>query len=123
MSLNSNILSISGIYVAKRDLWNNIIILQDTQKTITRLDYFKFKNELSKKFGLDKSEKILDRLNCGELIIIDFDKIIAKRVIEKEFNFETTLHSYLTAEFVENLILEDKLLEIEDSLYNRTPNL
>lgn len=123
MSLNSNILSISGIYLAKRDLWNNIIILQDAQKTITRLDYFKFKNELSKKFGLDKSEKILDRLNCGESIIIDFDKSIAKRVIEKEFNFETTLRSYLTAEFVENLILEDKLLEIEDSLYNRTPNL
>lgn len=123
MSSNSNILSISGIYLAKRDLWNNIIILQDAQKTTTRLDYFKFKNELSKKFGLDKSEKILDRLNCGESIIIDFDKSIAKRVIEKEFNFETTLRSYLTAEFVENLILEDKLLEIEDNLYNRTPNL
>lgn len=123
MSSNSNILSISGIYLAKRDLWNNIIILQDAQKTTTRLDYFKFKNELSKKFGLDKSEKILDRLNCGELIIIDFDKSIAKRVVEKEFNFETTLRSYLTAEFVENLILEDKLLEIEDNLYNRTPNL
>lgn len=123
MSSNSNILSISGIYLAKRDLWNNIIILQDAQKTTTRLDYFKFKNELSKKFGLDKSEKILDRLNCGESIIIDFDKNIAKRVIEKEFNFETTLRSYLTAEFVENLILEDKLLEIEDNLYNRTPNL
>lgn len=123
MSSNSNILSISGIYLAKRDLWNNIIILQDAQKTTTRLDYFKFKNELSKKFGLDKSEKILDRLNCGELIIIDFDKSIAKRVVEKEFNFETTLRSYLTAEFVESLILEDKLLEIEDNLYNRTPNL
>lgn len=123
MSSNSNILSISGIYLTKRDLWNNIIILQDAQKTTTRLDYFKFKNELSKKFGLDKSEKILDRLNCGELIIIDFDKSIAKRVVEKEFDFETTLRSYLTAEFVENLILEDKLLEIEDNLYNRTPNL
>lgn len=123
MSSNSNILSISGIYLTKRDLWNNIIILQDAQKTTTRLDYFKFKNELSKKFGLDKSEKILDRLNCGELIIIDFDKSIAKRVVEKEFDFETTLRSYLTAEFVESLILEDKLLEIEDNLYNRTPNL
>lgn len=123
MSSNSNVLSISGIYLTKRDLWNNIIILQDAQKTTTRLDYFKFKNELSKKFGLDKSEKILDRLNCGELIIIDFDKSIAKRVVEKEFNFETTLRSYLTAEFVESLILEDKLLEIEDNLYNRTPNL
>lgn len=123
MSSNSNILSISGIYLTKRDLWNNIIILQDAQKTTTRLDYFKFKTELSKKFGLDKSEKILDRLNCGELIIIDFDKSIAKLVIEKEFNFETAIRNYLTAEFVENLILEDKLLEIEDNLYNRTPNL
>lgn len=123
MSSNSNILSISGIYLTKRDLWNNIIILQDAQKTTTRLDYFKFKTELSKKFGLDKSEKILDRLNCGELIIIDFDKSIAKLVIEKEFDFETTIRNYLTAEFVENLILEDKLLEIEDNLYNRTPNL
>lgn len=123
MSSNSNIISISGIYLTKRDLWNNIIILQDAQKTTTRLDYFKFKTELSKKFGLDKSEKILDRLNCGELIIIDFDKNIAKLVIEKEFDFETTIRNYLTAEFVENLILEDKLLEIEDNLYNRTPNL
>jgi hypothetical protein len=123
MSSNSNIISISGIYLTKRDLWNNIIILQDAQKTTTRLDYFKFKTELSKKFGLDKSEKILDRLNCGELIIIDFDKNIAKLVIEKEVDFETTIRNYLTAEFVENLILEDKLLEIEDNLYNRTPNL
>lgn len=123
MSSNSNIISISGIYLTKRDLWNNIIILQDAQKTTTRLDYFKFKTELSKKFGLDKSEKILDRLNCGELIIIDFDKNIAKLVIEKEFDFETTIRNYLTTEFVENLILEDKLLEIEDNLYNRTPNL
>lgn len=123
MSSNSNIISISGIYLTKRDLWNNIIILQDAQKTTTRLDYFKFKAELSKRFGLDKSEKILDRLNCGELIIIDFDKSIAKLVIEKEFDFETTIRNYLTAEFVENLILEDKLLEIEDNLYNRTPNL
>jgi hypothetical protein len=123
MSSNSNIISISGIYLTKRDLWNNIIILQDAQKTTTRLDYFKFKTELSKKFGLDKSEKILDRLNCGELIIIDFDKNIAKLVIEKEFDFETTIRNYLTVEFVENLILEDKLLEIEDNLYNRTPNL
>ncbi len=110
---------INGVYLVKRDLWNNIIILENDQKVLTRLDYFQFQMSLMRIFEKEKADKILDRLNCGESVIIDFDKKIAKLIVDKPVDFTLPLREQLSAEFLEDLIANDYISELEDKLYDR----
>ena len=52
-------------------------------------------------FPLEKVNIILDHINCGRKILIDFDKSIAKLIVEKDFDFKKALDIYFDPKNVE----------------------
>lgn len=93
---------INGIFVLKREFGNNISLLNTNTKALEYMDYFKFKPLLEKAFGLEKSRKILELINCYNKVILDFDKAIAKLIKDKPCDFNKVISSYLNTENIEN---------------------
>ncbi len=55
-------------------------------------------------FGGEKTEKVLDYLYDGESLIIDFDKEVIKRVVDKKTNYIAHMSNYLNKNHVNNWV-------------------
>lgn len=116
--INNN--QIQGIFIIKREFGNNVALINKVTSETTIMDYFEFEKKLKLVFDIDKAIKILDNINCSRKVLIDFDKKIAKLIVEKDIDFNSFLMSYLTAKNVETELsnpFED------DEIYSRFQTL
>ena len=111
---------IKGIFVLKREYGNNISLKNKNTNSQEIRDYFIFKDKLSFYFPIDKVEKILEHINCGRKILIDFDKKVAKLILEKEFDFKKALNVYFDPTTIENDL--QNIFEDQD-IYSRFRDL
>ena len=111
---------IKGIFLLKREFDNKISLFNKETNNLELVDYFEFEHLLKKYFGIDKTEVILDHINCGRKIIIDFNKSIAKLVKEKEYNFKDAMNVYFDPKNIESEL--NNPFEDED-IYSRFQNL
>lgn len=93
--------NIKGIFLLKRDFGNNVSLQNKDTSEQTIMDYFQFKDILHVNFPLEKVNLILDHINCGRKIILDFDKKIAKLIVEKDYDFKKALDIYFDPKNVE----------------------
>lgn len=93
---------IKGIFLISRAWGNNVNLENVNTQALEIMDYFLFKNNLMFYFPLEKVEVILDHINCGRKVLIDFDKEIAKLIVEKDFDFKKALDIYFDPKNVES---------------------
>ena len=110
---------IKGIFVLKREYGNNVSLQNKNTNGQEFLDYFIFRDKLAFYFPIEKVEKILEHINCGRRVLIDFDKKIAKLIVEKEFNFKKALDIYF-----DPMNIENDLQNLDDQdIYSRFKDL
>lgn len=93
--------SIKGIFLIRRDFGNNVSLQNKNTQSQEMMDYFKFKDNLMYYFPIDKVNIILEHINCGRKILIDFDKKVAKLIVEKDYDFKKVLDIYFDPKNVE----------------------
>lgn len=111
---------IKGIFLLKREIDNKISLLNKETSNYELVDYFMFEHTLMKTFGIDKTKNILEHLNCGRKVLVDFNKNIAKLVKEKEFDFKEVMKPYFDPKTIESEL--NNPFEDED-IYARFQNL
>lgn len=94
--------NIKGVFLLRRDYGNNVSLQNKDTKEQTIMDYFEFKDKLAFNFPIEKIDIILEHINCGRKIILDFDKKIAKLVVEKDYDFKRALDIYFNPSNVES---------------------
>lgn len=106
---------VKGIYTVEKKY--DLIWLTDARsKAIESLNYFKFAGLLTQSFTEKQSKIILEELNCARKVILDFDKGIAKKIIDKDVNFIEAMKPYFSPSYIQNQ-LDDPFNDSID-LYN-----
>ena len=93
--------NISGIFILKREFGNNVSLLNTKTNALEYIDYFKFKPILEKAYGIEKSNKILDNINCYNKVMLDFDRTVAKLIKDKNYDFIKVIRDQMTPTNVE----------------------
>ena len=102
MNISSD--QLTGLYISYKK-WELIWLENKKLDKKVSFNYFDFSDLLHKKFPDEKCKKILEHINCGDRkVILDFDKIEAKVVIQKDEPFENALMPYFKPSFIENVI-------------------
>lgn len=112
--------SIKGVFLLKREINNKVSLTNKETNSYDLIDYFEFERMLKQHFSIDKSNKILDCINCSQKVIIDFDKSIAKLIKEKDYDFRDVMKSYMNSTNVENELNNPF---DDDDIYSRFQNL
>jgi len=112
-------MDIKGVFLIKRDYGNKVALQSKATNSMTLLDYFDFEDRIHQYFSYQTVNKILDNINCGRKVIIDFDKKIAKLIKEKDFDFSKVIPGCLNATNVENELFD----ATEDDIYTKFQNL
>lgn len=94
--------NITGVFILKREFGNNVSLLNTKTNSLEYIDYFKFKQILERSYGIERSNKILENINCYNKVILDFEKNVAKLIKDKDFDFKKVISGYMTPEHVEN---------------------
>ena len=109
--------NIKGIYKVEKKY--DLIWLKDSKtNTSQSIDYFKFESFLHQKFNEKQIETILDEINCMRSVILDFDKGIAKKIIDKDYDFKQALTPLFNAKRIQQE-LEDPFAD-EINIYEPT---
>lgn len=94
---------LKGIHIVEKNY--NLIWLKDNDKKISQtMKYFDFDLFLHQSFNETQIKKILEALNCGERLLIDFDKEKVKIITTKDDNFFKEMNKYMTGKAVQNII-------------------
>lgn len=103
----------SGIFIASKKM-NCKILLEDKNENSSQfIDYFLFSNMLFAKFDEDKVKKILNILNEGNSLLLDFNKSKAFKINKKDVNF---FNEFANTNMNTNKVLEEYLLAVNDNL-------
>ena len=106
---------VKGIYTVEKKY--DLIWLTDARSKATEsLNYFKFAGLLTQSFTEKQAKIILEELNCARKVILDFDKGIAKKIIDKDVNFIEAMKPYFSPSYIQNQ-LDDPFNDSID-LYN-----
>lgn len=102
---------IKGVYKVEKKY--DLIWLKDGKtNTSQSLDYFKFEGFLHQKFTDKQIEVILDELNCMRSVILDFDNGIAKKIIDKDYDFKQVLTPLFNAKRIQQELMDPFIEEI-----------
>lgn len=114
----------SGIFVATRKPNVKIYLENKEEATATYLDYFDFEKILINKFDIDKVEKILHLLNCGNKVLIDFYKPKAFKIADKDINYNKLFwNSHGSINAVQRAYNDYITYENQVDLDNQYPNV
>ena len=92
---------VKGIYIAEKKY--DLVWLTDAKtKSAESLNYFKFAGLLTQAFTEKQRNIILEEINCFRKVILDFDKQIAKKVIDKEPNYLDSMKSFFSSKYIQN---------------------
>lgn len=106
---------IKGIYTVEKKY--ELIWLTDARsKSSESLNYFKFAALLTQAFTEKQIKIILDELNCSRKVILDFDKGVAKKIIDKDVNFVEAMKPYFNPSYIQGQL--DNPFENTIDLYN-----
>lgn len=97
---------LDGLFLIKKGFGNTVVLENKELNSQKTLDYFEFKDSLFQFFNPDTISKLLDRINCGERVIVDFDKKIAKLIINKDYDFNKVIKEQLNAKTVQNILFD-----------------
>ena len=91
---------VKGVYLAEKKY--DLIWLTDAKtKASESVDYFKFAGLLTQAFKEKQKAIILDELNCMRKGILDFDKGIAKKVVDKMPDFMDGIKPFFSPKFIQ----------------------
>lgn len=92
---------VKGIYIAEKKY--DLVWLTDAKtKSIESLNYFKFSGILTQAFTEKQRAIILEELNCFRKVIIDFDRQVAKKILDKEPNYLENMKQFFSPKFIQN---------------------
>lgn len=97
---------LEGLFVVKKGFGNTVILENKKLNSQKTLDYFEFKDSLFQSFSPETIDKLLDKINCSEKVIIDFDKKVAKLIVDKDIDFNKVLKQQMNAKTIENIIFD-----------------
>ena len=96
---NSN--KVRGVYAVEKK-YNLVWLTNANTKSSESVDYFKFSNLLTQAFTNRQRNVILEELNCMRKVILDFDKGVAKKVIDKDPNFMESMLPFFSPKYIQN---------------------
>ena len=106
---------VKGIYIVEKKY--DLVWLTDAKtKAVESLNYFTFSGILTQAFTEKQRKIILEEINCFRKVILDFDKGIAKKVIDKEPNYLDSMKSFFSPKYIQNQ-LDDPFADSID-MYN-----
>ena len=96
---NSN--KVRGVYAAEKK-YDLVWLTNANTKSAEPVDYFKFSGLLTQAFTDRQRKIILEELNCMRKVILDFDKGVAKKVIDKDPNFMESMLPFFSPKYIQN---------------------
>ena len=92
---------IKGIYIAEKKY--ELVWLTDAKsKNSQSLNYFKFAGLLTQAFTERQIKIILEEINCARKVIVDFDKGVAKKIVDKDVDFADTMKRYFNPSYIQS---------------------
>ena len=119
--MQKEINNINGIFIIKRDYGNTVSLFNKLTNSQEIVDYFAFEAKLPMYFNKETVKKILDHINNYRKVLIDFDKKIARVIVEKDYDFKKVIYSYMNAGVVESDLNDPTLTE--DEIYSKFQQL
>lgn len=102
---------LNDIFVVSKTGEVTISLYSKTTDSTSTLDYFMFRNLLFQSFDVETIDKILDRINCMEKLIIDFKNCKVKRIIDKDMPFHKVMLKEFQKAKVPNLAFTEFTLD------------
>ena len=103
---------VKGIYVVEKK-YDLVWLTNAKTKSNESINYFTFSGLLTQAFTEKQKNIILEEINCFRKVILDFDKGIAKKIIDKEPNYLESMKPFFTAKYIQNQ-LDDPFAESID---------
>jgi len=111
---------VKGIYIVEKK-YDLVWLTDGKTKSTESLNYFKFSSLLTQAFTEKQIKIILEEINCFRKVILDFDKGIAKKIIDKEPNYTDAMKPFFKPNYIQNQ-LDDPFNDSID-MYNPEESL
>jgi len=92
---------IHGVYIVEKK-FGVMFLIDKINKLEQAVEYFKFEGTLFQSFDEDTIKKIMEALNCGEKLLIDFDKDVVKRIVKEDEPFIKSMTKEFKAQTVQD---------------------
>lgn len=103
---------VKGIYLVEKK-YDLVWLTNAKTKSNESINYFTFSSLLTQAFTEKQKNIILEEINCFRKVILDFDKGIAKKIVDKEPNYIESMKPFFTAKYIQNQ-LDDPFAESID---------
>ena len=104
-----NNVKVKGIYTVEKK-YDLVWLKEAGTESNQSMNYFNFEKILYQAFTDNQIKVILDEINCMRKVILDFDKGVAKKVIDKDPNFLEAMLPYFNAKRIQQQ-LDDPFAE------------
>lgn len=92
---------VRGVYTAEKK-YDLVWLTNANTKSAETVNYFKFSSLLIQAFTDRQCKIILEELNCMRKVILDFDKGVAKKVVDKDPNFMESMLPFFSPKGIQN---------------------